>query len=340
MPQTDDRPIVAITMGDAAGVGPEIIIKALAQISTHDCCCPLVVGDIRVMERARTMLGSPLKLRAVAEPIQARFTHPTVDVLDLHNVDWSQVQPGTVCAEAGRASVECMMRAVELALANEVQAIATAPLNKEAIQLSDYDFIDHTGILTEMTGTSRVTTMLVSGPLRTVHVTRHVPLREVAPLITTERVLETIEITDRGLRALGVKQPRLGVAALNPHGGDGGLLGDEESTVIAPAVKSAQAQGIDARGPFPADSIFVRALNGEFDAVVAMYHDQGHIPIKVYNFEESVAVTLGPPIVRTSVDHGTAFDIAWQGVADPGSMVGAIKLAAQLALGAPVWGGG
>jgi len=272
MPQPDDRPIVAITMGDAAGIGPEIIIKALSHGSIYDCCRPLVVGDISVMERARAMLGLSLEFRAVAEPAEACFVLPTLDVLDLHNVDWSQVQPGIVCAEAGRAAVEYVVRATKLALADEAQAIATAPLNKEAIQLSGCQFIDHTGILTEMTGSSRVTTMLVTGPLRTVHVTRHVPLRAVASLITVERVLETIEVTDKGLRALGIEQPHLAVAALNPHGGEGGLLGDEETAAIAPAVRAAHAQGIDAQGPFPADSIFTRALRGEFDAVVAMYH--------------------------------------------------------------------
>ena len=332
MPQTDDRPIVAITMGDAAGIGPEIIIKALSHASVYDCCRPLVVGDISVMERAGAMLGLSPRFRAVAEPTEACFVLPTIDVLDLHNVDWSQVQPGTVCAEAGRAAVEYVVRATELALADEAQAIATAPLNKEAIQLGGCRFIDHTGILTAKTGSSRVTTMLVTGPLRTVHVTRHVPLRAVAPLITVERVLETIKVTDEGLRALGIGRPRLAVAALNPHGGEGGLLGDEETAAIAPAVKSARSEGIDAHGPFPADSIFTRALRGEFDAVVAMYHDQGHIPIKVHGLEESVAVTLGLSVVRTSVDHGTAFDIAWQGIADARSMIEAIKLAAQLAV--------
>ena len=332
MPQTDHRPIVAITMGDAAGIGPEIIIKALSHASVYDCCRPLVVGDISVMERAGAMLGLSLRFRAVAEPTEACFVLPTIDVLDLHNVDWSQVQPGTVCAEAGRAAVEYVVRATELALADEAQAIATAPLNKEAIQLGGCRFIDHTGILTAKTGSSRVTTMLVTGLLRTVHVTRHVPLRAVAPLITVERVLETIKVTDEGLRALGIGRPRLAVAALNPHGGEGGLLGDEETAAIAPAVKSARSEGIDAHGPFPADSIFTRALRGEFDAVVAMYHDQGHIPIKVHGLEESVAVTLGLPVVRTSADHGTAFDIAWQGIADARSMIEAIKLAAQLAV--------
>ena len=332
MPQTNDRPIVAITMGDASGVGPEVIIKALSDKAVHECCRPLVVGDLAVLERALELLGLPPALHAVAEPTEALFAPATVDVLDLHNVDWGQVRTGTVCAEAGRAAVEAVLRATELALGGQVQAIATGPLNKEAMRLGGYDFIGHTEILAELTKTPRCTTMLVSGPLRVVHVTRHVPLRDVASRITADRVLETLEITAEGLRAWGMERPRLAVAALNPHGGDGGLIGDEEITAIAPAVQAAQERGINASGPFPADSIFVRASRGEFDAVVAMYHDQGHIPIKVYGFEESVAVTLGLPIVRTSVDHGTAFDIAWQGVADPLSMIEAIKLAALLAV--------
>jgi len=335
MQQTDDRPIVAITMGDPAGVGPEITAKALAQEAVQQCCRPLLIGDLEVMRRAMELVGNPLPLHPVADVQQALFSEPGsgpgVDLLDLNNVEWSRLRPGVLSGGAGRAAVEYVIRATELALAGTVQAIATGPLNKEAIRLGGYDFIGHTEILAALTGTEKCTTMLASGPLRVVHVTRHLPLRDVAAAITTEKVLETLDTTVEGLRAWGMDRPVLGVAALNPHGGDGGLIGDEESTVIAPAVREAQARGIDARGPFPADSIFVRALHGEFDAVVAMYHDQGHIPIKVYGFEQSVTVTLGLPILRTSVDHGTAFDIAWQGVADAQSMVEAVKLAALLA---------
>ena len=331
MPLKSDRPVVAITMGDPAGIGPEIVIKALGQASVYEVCRPLVVGDLGVLRRARDLVGSSLSLVAAADPQEARFSAQSIDMLDLHNVDWALVQPGSVGSEAGRAAVEYVIRATQLALAGGVQAIATGPLNKEAIRLGGYHFIGHTEILAELTGTESCTTMLVSGPLRVVHVTRHLPLREVAAHITPKSVLETIEITAAGLRVWGIEHPRLGVAALNPHGGDGGLIGDEEIRAIAPAVAAAQEKGIDARGPFPADSIFVRAARGEFDTVVAMYHDQGHIPIKLYGFEESVTVTLGLPVIRTSVDHGTAFDIAWQGIADPRSMIEAIMLAARLA---------
>ncbi len=324
------RPIVAITMGDPAGVGPEVVIKALANSRVYRWSRPLVIGDLKTLERATKLMCTPLKLRAVVGPEEARFQSGTVDVLDLHDVDWDIVRPGEVSGEAGRAAVEAVLRALELALAGRVGAIATAPLNKKAMRLAGYPFIGHTEILAEMTHTAYSTTMLATGSLRVVHVTRHVPFREIAGLISRASVIETIRLTDSGMRAWGLPRPRLGVAALNPHGGEGGILGDEEVRAIAPAVRDARAEGIDALGPFPADSIFVRALHGEFDAVVAMYHDQGHIPIKVHGFEESVTVTLGLPVVRTSVDHGTAFDIAWKGLANESSMREAIRLAAQL----------
>lgn len=326
-----DRPVVAITMGDAAGVGPEIIVKALPAVSRW--CRPLVVGDLETLRRAKDLTGSSLSLRPVGAPGEAGFATDVVDILDLANVDWEDVTPGRVCEAAGRAAVAYVVRATELAMEGQVGALTTGPINKEAIRRAGYHYIGHTEILAELTASERCTTMLASGPLRVVHVTRHLPLREVAAYITKERVLETIELTDVGLRSWGSKRPRLAVAALNPHGGDGGLIGNEEIMHIAPAVDMARQSGIDVQGPFPADSIFTRALRGEFDAVVAMYHDQGHIPIKVYGFEESVTVTLGLPIIRTSVDHGTAFDIAWQNMADPRSMIEAIKLAAQLAAG-------
>jgi len=340
------KPIVAITMGDAAGVGPEIVIKALAQgtmpLHPYRFCCPLVIGDAKVLARVGEILNIPFALHPIAEVADARFEFGTIDVLDLANVDLARLEVGKVSAMAGRAAVEYVVKAVELALAGEIDAIVTAPINKEAVKLAGWEHIGalahpganipgHTELLAELTETPRCTTMLVAGPLRVTHVTGHVPLRKVADLITRERVLEAILVTADGLRQLGIEHPRLGVAALNPHGGEGGLIGREEIEEIAPAVEEAQRMGIDARGPYPADSIFLRALKGEFDAVVAMYHDQGHIPVKVYDFEGSATVTLGLPIVRTSVDHGTAFDIAWKGMASPRSLIEAIKLAARIA---------
>ena len=327
----DPPPLLAITMGDAAGVGPEIVALALTQERQQQRYRPLIIGSMDVLAHAGQLVGSPLAWRKVSTPAEARFQPGTADVLDLGSLTWDEVTPGVVCPAAGRAAAEYVLKAGELALAGEVEAVVTAPLNKDAMRKGGYHYLGHTEILAELTDTPHCTTMLVSGELRVVHVTRHVPLSQVAQFITQEWVLSTIIVTAESLRALGLTQPRLAVAGLNPHNGEGGLLGREEIEVIGPAVEAAQVQGIDARGPFAPDSIFWRALRGEFDVVVAMYHDQGHIAIKVHGFERSVTVTLGLPIIRTSVDHGTAFDIAWRGEADPQSMIEALRLAAQMA---------
>jgi len=326
-----ERPIVAVTMGDPAGVGPEVTAKALAREEVWDCCRPLVVGDAGVLAQAVVLVAAPLAPHPIADVAEARFDPAVPDVLDLHNVDLAALQPGRVSALTGRAAVDYVERAVELAQTGQVDGIATGPINKAALRAAGIPYIGHTELLAALTGEERVTTMLATPGLRVVHVTRHVPLREVPVHITRKRVLETIRLTDVGLRGMGIPHPRLAVAALNPHGGDEGLLGQEEIEAIGPAVEAAQAEGIEAHGPIPADSVFFRAIRGEFDVVVAMYHDQGHIPVKTHGFERSVTVTLGLPIVRTSVDHGTAFDIAWQGVASEESLVEAVRLAARLA---------
>jgi 4-hydroxythreonine-4-phosphate dehydrogenase len=327
------KPIVAITMGDPASVGPEVAVKALVRKEVWDCCRPLIIGDVRVMAKAVDLVGAALTLHAIAQASDARFDPAVLDLIDLGNVDIDALELGQVSAAAGRASVDYIEKAVELAQAGQVDAIATGPINKAALRAADVPFIGHTELLAALTGDKRVTTMLATPGLRVVHVTRHVPLAEVAKHVTKGNVLETTCLTDVGLKQMGIAAPRLAVAALNPHGGDDGLMGREELDAIGPAVEAARAEGIDAHGPIPADSVFFRAIRGEFDAVVAMYHDQGHIPIKTHGFERSVTVTLGLSIVRTSVDHGTAFDIAWQGVAHEESMVEAICLAAQLVTG-------
>jgi len=324
------HPIIAITMGDPAGVGPEIAARALAREEVWECCRPLIVGDGQVLVQSVALVNAQLIPHSIADVTEARFDPIAPDVLDLQNVDLTAFKPGRVSPSAGRAAVEYVERAVELAQAGQVDGIATGPINKAALQAASVPYIGHTELLAALTDARQVTTMLATPGLRVVHVTRHVPLREVAAHITRARVLETIRLTDAGLQGMGIAGPRLAVAALNPHGGDDGLVGREEIEVIGPAVEAARAEGIDVHGPVPADSVFFRAIRGEFDAVVAMYHDQGHIPVKTYGFERSVTVTLGLPIVRTSVDHGTAFDIAWQGVASEESMVEAIQLASQL----------
>ena len=324
-------PRVGITMGDAAGIGPEITLKSLAQPDIYDVCNPVVLGDARVIQAAAETIGTPFDIRSIDTEEMPEAKPGLVNVIDYKNVDPSTYEMGVVKAGNGDAAVHYTKEAGRMCLDGRLQAMTSAPLNKEAMQLGGYDYIGHTEILADLTGSPRCTTMLITGSLRVVHVTRHLPLRQVADAITRERVLETIRLTAESLPAMGIVEPRLGVAALNPHGGEGGLLGREEIEEIAPAVEAAQAMGIDAGGPYPADSIFFRAIAGEFDAVVAMYHDQGHIPVKTHGFESSVTVTLGLPIVRTSVDHGTAFDIAWQGLASPQSLIEAIKLAAEMA---------
>jgi len=343
------NPVIAITMGDPAGIGPEVTAKAVSQKAVWDCCRPLVVGDAGVLAKAAALVGDALApriagalapriagalaFRSISRASEARFDPSMPDVLDLGNVDLALLRPGRVSAAAGRASVDYVERAVELAQAGQAEAIATGPINKAALKAAGIPYIGHTELLAALLGEERVTTMLATDGLRVVHVTRHVSLAEVAALITRERVLETIRLTHIGMRQMGIPRPRLAVAGLNPHGGDDGLMGREEIDAIGPAVEAARAQGIEAVGPIPADSVFFRAIRGEFDAVVAMYHDQGHIPIKTHGFERSITVTLGLPIVRTSVDHGTAFDIAWKGLASEESMVEAIRLAAQLVAG-------
>jgi len=327
------KPIIAISMGDPAGVGPEVTAKALARSDVMSCCRALVVGDAGTFRDAATLLNLSIAPRDIQDFADARFEPMAPDILDLATVDVRGVPKAKVSATAGKAAVEYIKTATELALTGRVQAIVTGPINKAALKAAGVSHIGHTELLAELTSAEHVTTMLTTPGLSVVHVTRHLPLKDVAAHITRDSVLGTIQLTDAGLRQMGIARPRLAVAALNPHGGDAGLMGREEIEEIEPAIEAARALGIKARGPIPADSVFFRAIRGEFDVVVAMYHDQGHIPIKTHGFERSVTVTLGLPIVRTSVDHGTAFDIAWQGTASEDSMVEALQLAARLVVG-------
>ncbi len=329
----ETRPIVAITMGDAAGIGPEVIAKALHDPEVRRRCKPLVIGDAPVFKALR--FAAACDLRPVDEPAALRERALNADadgwILDQATLDPASIEVGRVAAEAGRAAVAAVLKATKLALAGDVDAIATAPLHKEAMRLAGYAYIGHTEILTEVTQTAHATTMLATEGLRVTHVTRHIPFREIADRITQDNVLETIAVTADGMRAMGFATPRLAVAGLNPHNGENGLLGREELDEIGPAVEAARAQGIDATGPIPADSVFFQAIRGDYDAVVTMYHDQGHIAVKTHGFEGSITITLGLPIIRTSADHGTAFDIAGRGVADPQSMSAAILEAARMA---------
>ncbi len=326
----EPRPIVGITVGDIAGIGPEVVAKALTHVEVHRVCRPLVIGDSRVFTDPKFAASSP-RVKVIENVSEARWSPETTMLLDLHNIEPADIAVGEISSAAGRAAVEYVLKATEMALTDTIAAVATAPLNKEAMRLAGYHYIGHTEILAEVTKTSRCTTMLATPGLRVTHVTRHIPFRDIAAQITREAVLDTIVITETGMRNLGYDQPRLAVAGLNPHNGEGGLLGREEIDAIAPAVAAAREQGIDATGPIPADSVFFQAIRGEYDAVVTMYHDQGHVAVKTHDFERSITITLGLPIVRTSADHGTAFDIAGQGIAAEDSMVTAIIEAARMA---------
>jgi len=325
------RPIVGITMGDPAGVGPEVTAKALSNKEIYDICKPIVIGDAGVMTRALDIVKVKLKVNPVQKVAKAKFTYGTIDVLDLKNVDLSKLQIGMVQAMAGKASLEYIHKAVDLALEGEIHAIATVSINKEAIHLAGSKHPGHTEILAELTATKDFTMMLAAENLRVFHVTIHEPLRRAVDLIKKDSVLETIKLAQGALQSMGIEKPKIAVAGLNPHASDGGIFGHEEAQEIAPAVQAAKAMGINAVGPIPPDTVFLRAYQGEFDGVVAMYHDQGHIPLKLVGFKSGINVTIGLPIIRTSVDHGTAFDIAGKGIADPTSLMESIKMAATMA---------
>jgi 4-hydroxythreonine-4-phosphate dehydrogenase len=328
--KVDNRPVVAITMGDAAGIGPEVVAKALTSRAIYDLCRPLVIGETATMKKSLVLAKSPAKLHIINNANDAVGKYGDIDLLDLHNLDEKDVTVGRICPACGKAAVEFIIKAAQLALHHEIDALVTAPINKEATRQAGFGELGHLELLAHYTDATEYATMLVSGALRVVHLTTHYSLKEAIGYITEERILARLKLTQRSFQDWGISQPRIAVAALNPHGGEGGILGMEEIQEIAPAIKEARGVGIDARGPYPADTVFVRAINGEFDVVLAMYHDQGHIPIKVHGFEKSVSVALGLRFIRTSVDHGTAFDIAGKGIAQSESLEEAVKVAVNL----------
>jgi len=326
-------PLLGITIGDVCGSGPEIVTKALARPEIRSLCRPLVIGDAGALRQAYRITGEPGQVRAIQVVADAKFEPGIVDTLDLKNIDVAKITYGRVNPMAGRAAYEYVAKAIELALTGQIDAIVTSALNKEALNLAGYHYAGHTEILQDLCGVKDVTMMLVSGALRVTHVSTHVSLQEAIRRVKKERIIRVAELTRGALLDLGITEPRLAVAALNPHAGEGGLFGDEEIREIGPAAEALEERGWCVTGPVPADSVYWRALQGQFDGVVAMYHDQGHIPIKVLGLFEGVNVTLGLPIIRTSVDHGTNFGKAGKGTADPTSLIEAIKLAARLVEG-------
>jgi 4-hydroxythreonine-4-phosphate dehydrogenase len=329
----ENRPLIALTMGDAAGIGPEVVVKALSSGGIYRICRPLLVGSGVVMEAVIRSLGCRIQLHPVQKAGEVEGKPDAIDILDLHNLNNDDFIIGKVCRSCGKASMEYIAIAADLALKGEVSAIVTTPINKEATVDAGYGDIGHLEFLARLTHAKEYATMLVAGPLRVVHLTTHYSLKEACSHVTRSGILARLRLVQESFTGWGIPHPRIGVAALNPHGGEGGLFGREEIEEIIPAVREAVASGIDARGPFPADSIFNRAIAGEFDVVLAMYHDQGHIPVKVYNFRDSVSVALGLPFIRTSVDHGTAYDIAGKGVADCRSLEEAVRVAVDLVNG-------
>jgi len=322
-------PTIAVTMGDPAGIGPEIIAKTFAAPDFQKSDRAVVIGDSGVLERAVRIVGAKLRVNEVSAPEEAAFEPGSVDVIS--PTDLPEDLPfGELDARAGGAAFEYLRLAVELALDGKVGAVATAPLNKEAMHLAGHKYPGHTEILADLTETRDYAMMLVAEDLRVIHVSTHVSLREAIERVTPERELAVIRLAHESLQRLGFERPRVAVAGLNPHAGENNLFGSEDSERIAPAVAEAREEGMDVSGPWPPDTVFMRAARGDFDMVVVQYHDQGHIPIKLAGFDTGVNVTVGLPFFRTSVDHGTAFDIAGTGKAEPESMRAALTLAREL----------
>ena len=328
---TGSRPLVAVTLGDPASIGPEVVVKGLAAGRLHDVCVPVVVGDERAVRRALSTTGAVLEVSTVGRPAEATGAPGRVEVLDVPAYGFDGIEWGRVQAAAGRAAFESIRVTIDLAMAREVDAVATAPVNKEAFREAGVAQIGHTEIFGERTGTPDPLTMFETRGLRVFFLTRHLPLAEAIRRVTAERTLDVLRRAASALVTLGVPSPRLAVAALNPHGGEHGLFGDEEERELVPAVARAREEGIDACGPLPADSVFWHAAGGRFDAVLSLYHDQGHVAAKMLDFERTVSITCGLPFLRTSVDHGTAFDLAGTGRASELSLVEAVRAAARYA---------
>ena len=335
-------PKIGISMGDPAGIGPEIIIKTLALKDLYTRCRPLVVGDAQTMQNEVDALKSSLKINAIQDVSDAKFEFGTIDVFDLKNVNHKELKPGVVTAMAGEAAFGAVIKNIELALSNQIDATVTAPINKESIHKAGHKYSGHTEIYADYTDTKKFAMLLADENFRVIHVSTHVSLRKACDLCKKDRVFEVITLLDDACKKFGIKKPRIAVAGLNPHAGENQLFGDEEVDEIIPAIEEAVKLGYHVEGPFPPDTMFVKAVQGKFDGCIAMYHDQGHIPFKLEGFKwdneketmksvKGVNITLGLPIIRTSVDHGTAFEIAGQGIASADAMLVAIDYAIIMA---------
>ena len=334
-------PILAITMGDPAGIGPEIAAKVFAQKMIQNICRPVLIGNAKIMEKTIKLINLKLKINKINKPEEINAKPGWMNVVDINDTDISLIHFGEISARAGDLAFRSVKKAIDLALEGKVDGTVTGPINKESINLAGYHFAGHTEIFSHFTKTQKSAMLLVDGNIRVIHVTTHVSLRQACELVKKDRILDVIRLVDSELKKIGIKNPRIGVAGLNPHSGDGGLFGDEEIKEIIPAVEEAKSEGMNAEGPVPADTLFALARGGKYDVCVAMYHDQGHIPFKLMGFQwddktnkmisvKGVNVTLGLPIIRTSVDHGTAYEIAGKGIASPDALINAVEYAVML----------
>jgi 4-phospho-D-threonate 3-dehydrogenase / 4-phospho-D-erythronate 3-dehydrogenase len=336
-----NKPIIAITMGDPASIGPEIAVKALLEKNIHAISRPVLVGDAGVFRHIISLLSLNATVNAIKDVSEAKFTQGIIDVIDLNNTDIDKLSFGEISPMAGHASFEAVRKAIGLAIAGEVAATVTGPINKKSINEAGHHFAGHTEIYAHYTNTKKYAMLLVEENMKVIHVSTHVSLRQACDLVKKERILQVIELLRQGMKQLGETNMKIGVAGLNPHAGDSGLFGTEDDLEIKPAVEEARQRGYDVEGPVPPDTLFAKASTGAYGGVVAMYHDQGHIPFKLAGFKwnavkkqmdsvKGVNITMGLPIIRTSVDHGTAFEIAGKGIASHDAMVLAIESAVQL----------
>lgn len=324
-----ELPLIAVTMGDPVGIGPEIIHKAFCDASIFDICRPVVTGDCNVLAAAGEAVESNLTLNPINKMGEGVFSCGTLDVIPVSELDPVQMVMGQPDAQTGAAMISYITTAIDLAVSKEAGAVVTCPINKVAMKLAGSEFHGHTELLARTTDTEKFMMMMYGETLSVVLVTIHLPFIDIIKSITPEKIVDTIRVTGDSLKErFGLEKPRIAVAGLNPHAGEDGLFGNEEAAIIHPAIEEAKRLGYDVTGPVPPDTVFFHAANGHFDVVVCMYHDQGLIPFKMIHFADGVNTTLGLPIIRTSVDHGTAYDIAGKGIADPGSLIAAIKLAA------------
>lgn len=326
-----EKPIIAVTMGDPAGIGPEIVAKSIADKATFDVARCIVIGDKKVMEKAIEIVGADLKVNVVESPADGDYSYGVLNMIDLDNIDMSRFEYGKINAMCGQAAFDYIKKSIEITMDKQADAVATTPINKESLHAAEVDFIGHTEIFGALTGTADPLTMFETNGLRVFFLTRHKSLRDMLDDIKKDRIIDYVERCTDALRRLGVKAGTMAVAGLNPHSGEHGLFGWEEVKEIAPAVEELKESGFNVAGPVPADSVFHQAAQGRFNSVLSLYHDQGHIATKTLDFDRTISITNGMPILRTSVDHGTAFDIAGKGIAGAVSMEEAIRLAAKYA---------